>query len=368
MSPAVETEAFDYELPAQRIAQEPCQPRDAARLLVHAVRAGSTVHARVRDLADFLGPGDLLVVNDTRVRRARLLGRRPSGGAVELLLLEPCGQGRWRALAKPAGRLRPLERVELAGGAGWALLLEREVAGPAAQQEPTGAWILELRNPRCEVPAQEELEAWGQVPLPPYIQRAKDDPRAPADRERYQTIFAEKLGAVAAPTAGLHFTPELMQRLAERGAQLARLTLHVGPGTFQPVTVQAVEQHVMHAESFELDPACADAIARCRARGGRVIAVGTTSARTLEHCADGHGGVRPGHGRTSLFLRPGSRFQVIDALLTNFHLPRSTLLMLVSAFAGLERTLSLYRAAVAEGYRFYSYGDAMLLTDRSRDA
>jgi S-adenosylmethionine:tRNA ribosyltransferase-isomerase len=349
---------FDYVLPPERIAQEPASPRDAARLLAHHLRADRSEHRHVRDLDALLAPGDLLVVNDTRVRCARLVGRRASGGAVELLLLEREGARRWRALARPAARLKPGERLELEGGALLATLVGRRRA-PDGDPEPE--WRLEL-----DVPAGEDvevaLERHGRMPLPPYIRRPRgEDPQRDADRESYQTLFAREPGAVAAPTAGLHFTPALLERLATRGVERASVTLHVGEGTFKPVTSEDTEDHVMHAESYTLPQATVEAVERCRTRGGRVVAVGTTCVRTLESCADEQGRLRAGSGTTRLFLVPGARFRVVDALLTNFHLPRSTLLMLVSAFAGHERVLRLYREAVEQGYRFYSYGDAMLL-------
>jgi S-adenosylmethionine:tRNA ribosyltransferase-isomerase len=356
---------FDYELPPERIAHVPCEPRDAARLLVHERASGRSEHRRVRDLPEVLLPGDLLVVNDTRVVPARLCGTRASGGAVELLVLgpaQPAGDElRWRALVKPAGRLRIGERIELEGGALEAEAQERVLD---ADGSPGAEWILALRDPRAPGrPLDELLEESGRMPLPPYLRRPRgDDAERARDRERYQTVFASERGAIAAPTAGLHFTPELLARLEERGVERARVTLHVGVGTFLPVTADLVEDHRMHAERYELSAETAAAVARARARGGRVVAVGTTSVRVLETCAGADGVVRAGAGETRLFLKPGDRFSAVDALLTNFHLPRSTLLMLVSAFAGRERVLALYQEAIAAGYRFYSFGDAMLLT------
>lgn len=338
---------FDYELPPDRIAQVPAVPRDAARLLAHDVGADRSEHARVRELDRFLGPGDLLVVNDTRVRRARLCGRRATGGAVQVLLLEPLGEGRWRALARPAGKLRAGELLELEGG---------RLTARACERGPGGEWILELAD-------EGRIEQVGRMPLPPYIRRPPgDDPLRELDREAYQTVFARELGAVAAPTAGLHFTRELLERLEQAGAERARVTLHVGLGTFRPVGVEDTDEHEMHAEAYELPEETVAAVARCRERGGRVVAVGTTTVRVLETCAQGDGRVRAGSGETRLFLEPGARFRVVDALMTNFHLPRSTLLMLVAAFAGRERILRLYAEAIERGYRFYSYGDAMLLS------
>ncbi|HVS19649.1 MAG TPA: tRNA preQ1(34) S-adenosylmethionine ribosyltransferase-isomerase QueA, partial [Planctomycetota bacterium] len=308
-----------------------------------------------RELAEVLEPGDLLGVNDTRVRSARLLGRRASGGAVELLLLEREPGGRWRSLVKPAGRLGPGERLELEGGALAARLVERARGADGALAPE---WWLTLEG---DGDPEALIERHGRMPLPPYILRARGEtPDEPGDRDAYQTVFARAPGAVAAPTAGLHFTPELLAALAARGVERAHVTLHVGLGTFQPVAVEDTDAHRMHSERYELSEATARAVEAARARGGRVVAVGTTSVRVLESCADDEGRLRPGSGDTALFLVPGARFRVVDALLTNFHLPRSTLLMLVSAFAGRERVLRLYAEAIERGYRFYSYGDAQL--------
>ena len=346
---------FDYALPSERIATHPVEPRDAARLFVHRRADDRSEHRRVRDLPELLAPGDLLVVNDTRVRSARLLGSRASGGAVELLLLDRDAEGRWRSLVKPAGRLRPGERLELEGGALHARL-ERRARGAGGELAPE--WWLVLEG---DGDPEQLVERHGRMPLPPYILRARGaEAERDADREAYQTVFARARGAVAAPTAGLHFTPELLARLAARGVERASVTLHVGLGTFQPVSVEDTGAHRMHSERFELPPETVRAVEAARARGGRVVAVGTTSVRVLESCANDAGRLRAGAGETALFLTPGARFRVVDALLTNFHLPRSTLLMLVSAFAGRERVLRLYAEAIERGYRFYSYGDAQL--------
>lgn len=357
---------FDYDLPPERIAQEPAARREDARLFVHERVADVTRHRHARDLADELRAGDLLVMNDTRVVPARVWGRRASGGVVEFLLHErlPGAADRWRALANPGRRLKVGETIALVDGIGWGLrLLERPLD---ANGRPGPEWIVEWvdRGPEPKT-ALEALERVGHVPLPPYIERERErdsaDPRAAADRERYQTVYAREPGAVAAPTAGLHFTPELFTELAARGVDQAHVTLHVGLGTFRPVEADDPREHRMHAERYELSEQTARAVAACRARGGRVVAVGTTSVRVLETCADGAGGVRAGAGRTDLFMVPGDSFSVVDALVTNFHMPKSTLLMLVSAFAGRERVLRIYAEALAEGYRFLSYGDAMLL-------
>lgn len=369
---------FDYELPPELVAQEPAAERDAARLLVHRREANDTAHLHVRDLPELLAEGDLLVLNDTRVRPQRLYGRRRSGGRVELLLLdeEPGGSGRWSAMVNPARKLKPGEVVELEGGALVARMLERPAASavrPAdlrdrergASGAPAPVWRLELLRGADRAPAgASELERHGHVPLPPYVRRPRvpgADARDGLDRERYQTVFAREPGAVAAPTAGLHFSARLLERLAARGVERTFVTLHVGPGTFRPVKTERVEEHVMHSERYVLGADAARAVAAARARRGRVVAVGTTSVRVLESRAGEDGRVEPGAGATDLFLVPGARFRAVDALLTNFHLPRSTLLMLVCAFAGRERVLELYREAVERRYRFYSYGDAMLL-------
>ncbi|HEV8113414.1 MAG TPA: tRNA preQ1(34) S-adenosylmethionine ribosyltransferase-isomerase QueA [Planctomycetota bacterium] len=352
---------FDFELPEERIAQHPVEPRDSARLLVHDVARDATRHLFVRDLVDVLAAEDLLVVNDTRVLPARLKGKRPSGGAVELLLLGPADvHGRWRAMVRPAKRLKVGELLELAGGAVEARACARELD---ASGRPGAAWTFEIRDASgTERTVEDCLERFGSMPLPPYIRRdTAADPRDDADRAWYQTVFAREPGAVAAPTAGLHFTRELLARLEARGVERTEVTLHVGAGTFKPVSAAIVEDHAMHAETYRVGDAAALAVERARARNGRVVAVGTTSARALESACDDAGRVRPGSRDTSLFITPGYEFRAVDALLTNFHLPRSTLLMLVSAFAGRERILRLYAEAIERGYRFYSYGDAMLL-------
>ena len=353
------TDDFDYELPTDVIAQEPAQERDAARLLAHDVGLDATRHLHVRDLPSLLEPGDLLVVNDTQVIPARLFARRETGGMVEVLLLEPLGEADvWTAMVRPAKKPSPGEEAEL--GEGHVVrFVERLLDADGA---PGAEWRVEL-VPRAGSSADELLTECGRMPLPPYIRRDEGGDGA-ADMTRYQTVYAASPGAVAAPTAGLHFTPALLDELASRGVRTASVTLHVGPGTFRPVTAERIEDHVMHPERYELSEEAASAIEEARASGGRVVAVGTPSVRVLESCVDDEGVVRPGAGETRLFLSPGSRFQVVDALMTNFHLPKSTLLMLVSAFAGRERVLRLYEEALAEGYRFYSYGDAMLFYGR----
>ena len=343
---------FDFELPEQQIAQEPAPRRDDARLMVLDRDTGVATHAGFRALPAELRPGDLLVFNDTKVIPARLRGRKPTGGVVEMLLIEPLTGSRhgsrWRALLDGSRSLRPGMELVFPGGL---------IATPVERE--ADAWRVELRTGTRSL--TELLDHEGEIPLPPYIRRSASDPRVALDRERYQTVYARIPGAVAAPTAGLHFTEGLLQALAAGGVEAAFLTLHVGLGTFAPVRVERVSEHPMHDEAYVLPAETAEAIERARRRGGRVVAVGTTVARTLETCAEGNGRVTPGAGRSGLFIYPGFHFQVVDALVTNFHLPRSTLLMLVCAFAGTERVLAAYREAVRRGYRFYSYGDAMLV-------
>lgn len=336
---------FHFELPDALIAAAPAEPRDSARLMVCPRDGGVTEHRTVRDLPDLLAPGDLLVVNDTRVVPARLLGTRPTGGKVEVLVLERDGC-RCRGFVKPARKVRLGQR--------W--LLEDAIEFDPVEALGGGQFRFDLHA--VDGGLEEAIEAVGRAPLPPYIPRDGAEDRE-LDRARYQTVFAARAGAVAAPTAGLHFTPRLLERIRERGVEIETVTLHVGEGTFAPIRVEDVESHEMHSEWYELPAATAEAVRRTRERGGRVVAVGTTSARTLESCARDGGLVRSGTGETNLFLYPGKELRVVDAMLTNFHLPESTLLMLVSAFAGRERMLGYYREAVERGYRFFSFGDAM---------
>ncbi|UCE88016.1 MAG: tRNA preQ1(34) S-adenosylmethionine ribosyltransferase-isomerase QueA [Deltaproteobacteria bacterium] len=337
---------FDYALPRERIAQRPLDARDAARLLVLDRARDARTHSRVIDLPDWLAPGDLLVVNASRVVPARLRGRKASGGSAEALLLgaEPDAPGRYRALLRCRGRVRVGQKLRFADASA---SLDAEVV----RIGDAGEFVLAF------APGASPYRL-GEAPLPPYIRRTAPDP---ADADRYQTIFARAPGSVAAPTAGLHFSDTLMRRLAERGIESAEIVLHVGPGTFRPLRPEDLAAGRLHAEDFELPEATAAAVEAARARGARVVAVGTTSARVLETCAGAARRVRPGSGRTELLLRPGSEFRVVDALLTNFHLPRSSLLLLVAAFAGRQRVLEAYAEAVQRAYRFYSYGDAMLI-------
>ena len=341
---------YDYPLAGVRIATTPCEPRDAARLLVAEGDARPPRHHRFRELPHLLAPGDLLVVNDTRVLPVRLRAARASGGKVELLL-HPTGLDGGEAvlaLLQPSARIKAGEWLSVAGG-------------PRVQViDPPGG---ELRRVRIEGGLAAAL-AVGTLPLPPYLGR---DGELPNDRSDYQTLFASAPGAIAAPTAGLHFTPAVCERLAARAIELQRITLHVGPGTFLPVRAERLRDHAMHEELYEVSQALVDAVAATRARGGRVIAVGTTTTRALESAASA-GTLVAGRARTRLMIRPPFAFRVLDGLLTNFHLPKTTLLALVAAFAGRERMLALYREAAAEGYRFYSYGDAMLLLGERRAA
>ncbi len=338
------TADFDYELPEAAIAQR-ARPRGTSRLLVLDRATGATTLARITALPAYLRPGDLLLVNEVKVIPARLRVRRQGGGGGELLLVRPLGGAAWEAMARPAKRLR----------AGVALQLAR---GAAIPREPLGdgRWAIEFDPPLD--PAT--LAVVGEVPLPPYIHRERG--ATADDRERYQTVYASAGRAVAAPTAGLHFTPGLLAALQDRGVEIARLTLHVGPGTFRPVQVDDPREHRLDAEDYEVPAATAAALNRALAAGRRVACVGTTSCRALEHALrEGGGRVRPGAASADILIVPGCRFRGVGALLTNFHLPRSSLVMLVSALAGRERVLAAYSRAVAAGFRFYSYGDAMLI-------
>jgi S-adenosylmethionine:tRNA ribosyltransferase-isomerase len=338
---------FDYHLPPELIAQEPLPERDASRLMVLDRATGAVAHRAFRDLPEHLRDGDLLVLNRSRVLPARLLGRRASGGEAEILLVRDLGGDRWQALVRPGRHLRPGQRVTVDDDL--SVVVETEALAEDGRRR------VRFLSRRRDVPAA--LERCGHVPLPPYVRR----PDRPQDRERYQTVYAREPGSVAAPTAGLHFTPALLDRLRERGASVAEIVLHVGPGTFRPVTAERVEDHRVAPEPFTIPPETAAAIEGTRARGGRVVAVGTTTARTLEGAARATGTVAAGEGETDLVIVPGFAFAVVDALVTNFHLPRSSLLLLVAAFAGRERVLGAYAEAVRERYRFYSYGDAMMI-------
>lgn len=378
------TSAFDYALPADRIAQHPHQRRDESRLLVLHRSDGRIEHRIFRDLLDLIPAGDAVVLNETRVFPARLIGRKPTGAVAEVLLLRPLGPDAstdasgqaspagggqrpdrgapsgdgvdrpppgsgapgvlWEAIVRPGGKLKPGRVVEVSD----------ELSIEIVDSTPDGGRIVRLVTP---LTIDVALERYGRIPLPPYVEREP----GPEDRERYQTVFAREAGSVAAPTAGLHFTETLLQGLEAKGVRLVRVVLHVGIGTFRPVEVEDPERHRMHSERYSVSAEAAEAINGTRAAGGRIWAVGTTVARTLETVADEEGVVHPGVGSTALFIRPPYRFRAVDRLVTNFHLPRSTLLMLVAAFGGYENVMRAYRVAVEEGYRFYSYGDAMVL-------
>lgn len=342
---------FSYLLPPELIAQHPLPERGASRLLRLDGASGDISHHRFGELPDFLHPDDLLVFNNTRVIPARLWGRKASGGRVEILIERLAGTHTALAHIRASKSPKPGSVIELSAGEG----------------EPPGPYRLTVTGRDGELfrisseggPSLAEiLGAIGHMPLPPYIQRADEQ----ADQERYQTVYAEREGAVAAPTAGLHFSEALLRQLDERGIRRATVTLHVGAGTFQPVRAQRIEEHVMHAEYLEVDAALCDAVRATRARGGRVVAVGTTAVRSLEAASVAPGEISPFRGDTDIFIYPGYRFRNVDAMLTNFHLPESTLLMLVSAFASRAHIMAAYAAAIANRYRFFSYGDAMFIT------
>jgi len=345
------TSAFDYELPDELIAQEPVEPRESSRLMVVDRRRGTIAHHHFFDLPELLEAPDILVRNDSKVIPARLLGQRlATGGRWEGLFLRELEDGTWEVLASTRGRPAPGEQVIV--GRGLVLILER--------RQENGHWV--VRPHLQEAPGGSRttlalLEEHGQVPLPPYIRKGRE---GPGDRVRYQTVYAQRPGSIAAPTAGLHFGASVFRRLEQRGIHWADLTLHVGVGTFRPIETDAIEDHIMHSEWAELRAETAALLNHHRTRGGRIVAVGTTSARTLETAA-ASGTIQPFSGFTNLYLRPGHVFQGLDALITNFHLPRSSLLVLVSALAGTELIRAAYAEAISQRYRFYSYGDAMLI-------
>jgi len=339
------TAEFEYHLPPGRIARYPSQRRADSRLLVLRLASGRIEHRRFRHLPSLMEAGDLLVVNDTRVFPARLLGRKPTGAAGEVLLLRPAPGGDervWEALVRPGRKLKP----------GRLLTVAPELSVRILEACPDGRRIVRLEG---NIPVRDALQRFGRVPLPPYLDRDEE----PIDRERYQTVYARREGSVAAPTAGLHFTGALLDEVTAGGVSRTAVTLHVGTATFRPVEVEDPSRHVMDTEHYDVPEETAGEYRRCRERGGRVWAVGTTVVRTLESVAEGRDRIRPGPGRTDLFIHPPYDFRAVDCLVTNFHLPRSTLLMLVAAFAGIEASRAAYDAAVATGYRFYSYGDAM---------
>ncbi|MDP2319224.1 MAG: tRNA preQ1(34) S-adenosylmethionine ribosyltransferase-isomerase QueA [Acidobacteriota bacterium] len=343
---------FDFELPDDLIAQDPPAERGGSRLLALDRDSGRIAHHRFADLPGLLRAGDLLVVNDTRVFPARLIGQRlPGGGAAECFLVRPTGvDDEWVALVHPGQRLRDGARMVFAAG-------DRRLTAEVVGMHFHGRRTVRLSTGDGSS-VRDAIDAIGHIPLPPYIKRGD----APLDRDRYQTVFARDRGSIAAPTAGLHFTPALLDQLQARGIQRAAVTLHVGYGTFQPIRVERVEDHEMEAEHYEVSAASAEALTAARREGRRIVTVGTTSTRTVESLAiDADGAVQPGRGETALFIHPGHRFRLVSGMVTNFHLPRSSLIMLVAALAGREHVLAAYETAVKERYRFYSYGDAMLV-------
>ncbi|WP_448602710.1 tRNA preQ1(34) S-adenosylmethionine ribosyltransferase-isomerase QueA [Thermoleptolyngbya sp.] len=358
ISPDLRLASYDYDLPAERIAQNPVVPRDRSRLLV-VDSPNSHQHRIFRDLPELLRPGDLLVLNNTRVLPARLFGRKVGGAKVEVLLLEEQAENRWLALVRPGRRLKVGAMIEFfqpdqPEGAAPPL-----TATVLSVDAATSGRVLEFQVAENK-PFLSVLHRLGQVPLPPYIQDSHADP------EQYQTVYGDRPGSAAAPTAGLHFTPELLDRLEQQGIRRSFITLHVGVGTFRPVEAETITEHKMHGEWLEIPPETVEAIAHTKAHGGRVIAVGTTVTRALEGASQS-GPLQPYCGKTELFIYPGYQWRVVDGLITNFHLPKSSLMMLVSALTGRERLLALYQEAIAQGYRFYSFGDAMLILPEARD-
>ena len=347
MAPAwgyiLKTSDFIYDLPEELIAQTPIEPRDHSRLMVVDRQTGAMQHRRFDSVIDDLNPGDALVINETRVIPARLMGVRAGGGVTELLLLKQLGPKRWETLARPGRRLKPGAQVTFGDG---------RLTATIVSETDAGGRVVDFT---CDGPFEAALDELGEMPLPPYIHERLED------KDRYNTVYAVHDGSAAAPTAGLHFTPELLERIREKGVHIVPVLLHVGLGTFRPVKTEDIDDHVMHTEYYEVTPQAADAINAVHREGKRVIAVGTTSVRTLESSADEGGLVHAGAGWTSIFIKPGYEWKAVDGLITNFHLPGSTLIMLVSAFMGREQTLSCYETAVKERYRFFSFGDAMFI-------
>ena len=338
----MKTSDFLFDLPESQIAQTPIEPRDHSRMMCINRATGAISHEHFYNVIDHLQPNDALVLNETRVIPARLYGERESGGACEVLLLRQIGPKRWETLVKPGKKLRPGAQISFGGGRMTATIVEPTDAGGR---------IVDFA---CEGTFHAAPDEYGEMPLPPYIHEKLQD------RNRYQTVYAREDGSAAAPTAGLHFTPELLQRIREKGVAIVPILLHVGLGTFRPVKVEDISEHVMHSEYCEVTPQAVEALQKARAAGGRIVAVGTTSVRTLES-ASASGKLEPFRGWTDIFITPGYTFKSVDALITNFHLPGSTLIMLVSALMGREQTLHAYKIAVDEGYRFFSFGDAMLI-------
>ena len=343
-TPGLRTSDYDFELPRDRIAQTPVARRDQSRLMIVNRAAGTIDHGRFADIATLVAPGDALALNTTRVFRARLLGTRDSGAPAEVFLLKPLGDDRFEALVHPGGKVKPGRTIHIAP----------ELDVDVLEVTDRRSRIVQLRSP---LPVDEAIERFGHVPLPPYIARSDEA----TDTDRYQTVYANESGSVAAPTAGLHFTPELLDTLAAKGVRRADLLLHVGAGTFKPVETDDPADHVMHEEWFRLSEAAAQTLNAARANGGNIWAVGTTSVRTLESAAREDRSFAAASGDTRIFIRPPYEFRAVDKLITNFHLPRSTLIMLVAAFAGYDLTMRAYRTALETDYRFYSYGDAMVI-------
>ena len=338
------TADYDFDLPPELIAQTPAERRDQSRMMVLDRAAGTITHRKFTDFPEYLSAGDALVLNSSKVIRARLLGTRGSGAPAEVMLIKSLGAGRYEAMVHPGGKLKPGRRISIAPE------LEVEILETTDRRTR----IVQLHS---ELPFDEAIERFGHIPLPPYIHRAD----AVEDATRYQTVYAREPGSVAAPTAGLHFTAEVLAAIRRRGVSVAEVVLHVGAGTFKPVEVEDPAEHVMHEEWFTIPAATANTLNATRQKGGAIVAVGTTSVRTLEAGIPADGTFEKSTGETTIFIRPGFQFRAVDHLLTNFHLPRSTLLMLVAAFAGYDLVMEAYRTAIAEQYRFYSYGDAMLI-------
>jgi len=336
------TDMFDYELPKEFIAQTPAEPRDHSKLLVYERQTDAVRHRHFYNLPEYLRAGDVLVINETRVLPARLMGRRETGGVIELLLLNRREKDIWETLARPGRRIRPGDRLVFSEGLSADVLESLEDGGRLVRFNYDGVF-------------EEILDALGQMPLPPYITERLEN------KERYQTVYSKETGSSAAPTAGLHFTPELLNKIREMGVKIVPVLLHVGLGTFRPVKVRDVAEHKMHSEYYSLSPQAADAINKAKASGGRIISVGTTSTRVLETVCGEDGVIRARTGWTDIFIYPGYKFKCVDCLITNFHLPQSTLLMLVSAFCSREKILEIYEEAKKEDYRFFSFGDAMLI-------
>ncbi len=346
------TKCLDYDLPKELIAQRPTEMRGASRLLVMDRATGKVCDRHFADILEYVAAGDCLILNNTKVLPARFFAHRPTGAKLEGLFLGERPDGLWEVMVKGAGKIKTGQEIVLRDKAGtdW-----RRVRAVARISE--GRWLLDVGTTQT---AGEILEKIGFAPLPPYIKRSDDNQLAKVDLQRYQTVYAQRSGAVAAPTAGLHFTKELLEQSEDKGVRLAYVTLHVGAGTFAPIKAEQLADHKMHTETFSISQDDADVINDTKDKGGRIIAVGTTSVRTLETIW-GDGKVAAAEGSTDLFITPGYKFKIVDAMITNFHLPRSTLLALVCAFAGLENVLAVYRHAIDERYRFYSYGDAMLI-------